>query len=482
MARGHQRLAAGALTWLIAAGLMAGPGALCLPANAQDASVGSFPDMPIDHWAFLTVELLVRKYKVMAGFPDGTFGGDKEVSRYELAAALNKVVERMDAMLAAGQPVSPADAQAVKEVQAKLDLKDVADRVDKLEAAIKEITDHPPGTVKLSGHSGATWIDNIQDSIDPFITSGFNINIKTQVLDKIDLSAGMGGTLAAQTAGNKPATAGSGKPPTGAFNFGGASLTAHPLGSDLRVGLFSPDAFFGPGSSIDDHWGAMGFQDLGRNTTRWGDKNVAIATTGQIGGLKGSAAITPEVIVGGLDYQPFEFLRMKIAGDTDQPDWGNLFGSNRILAHNLFGVIDLGSKHLGLSLQGDFAKDLFQGSTEVVWTPLGDAQIGLGLIYRTSDKGVTEVTPGATLYLPSFAIWEPALTFGIQEPEVIATDHGNTGPGSLLGALAGVDVSAEWSLDSLGFPNISFDYNIQQPVLLYQTYDATFSFRVGRDF
>jgi hypothetical protein len=485
MSRGFQRLAAGALFSTLVVGLFAGPFVVCLPAVAQDGAFGSFPDVPLDHWAFLTVELLVRKYKVMAGFPDGSFKGDAPVSRYELAAALTKVVDRMSLLAASGAPVSPADLVAAKEISTGLALPEITARVDKLEAALKEIAAKPPRAVAITGGASTAFIDNTQDNLPAYLKAGFGVDFKTTVLDGIEIIGSMGGDIPAATSGNKPATAGSDKPPESKWNFQQAHMTSHPMGGSLRTGLFRPADFFGSGSSLKGHWGGLvgnGFIGPDRNTVRWGDKAVAIAATGQLGGLIATAAVTPVVVVAGLDYKLNDFLRFKVSGDTDQPEWGNLLNSNRASAHNFYAVADVGTGGLGFSLQGGLAKDLIQASGQVLWAPLWDVQLGLGAVYRTSDKGVTEVTPGVSLYIPSFAIYAPAVTLAVKEPQVIATSHGTPGPGSLLGEQAGVSTYFEWKLEDYGYPNFKFEYNIQQPVLLYSVYDATVALEIGRGF
>ena len=90
-----------------------------------------------------------------------------------------------------------------------------------------------------------------------------------------------------------------------------------------------------------------------------------------------------------------------------------------------------------------------------------------------------------SLYLPSFAPpYAPTVLLGVKEPQVLsATDPTVVpGPGSLLGEQAGVSVLLDWKLEDAGFPNITAEYNIQQPVLFYSIYDATFAFKAGRGF
>ena len=53
-------------------------------------------DIPADHWAKESVLALVDKYKVVSGFPDKTFKGKNNMSRYELAVALYKVMQYVD--------------------------------------------------------------------------------------------------------------------------------------------------------------------------------------------------------------------------------------------------------------------------------------------------------------------------------------------------------------------------------------------------
>lgn len=55
--------------------------------------VNSFPDVPADHWAAEAVAR-VTAAGVMGGLPDGTFQGDRAVTRYELASALDRLLQK----------------------------------------------------------------------------------------------------------------------------------------------------------------------------------------------------------------------------------------------------------------------------------------------------------------------------------------------------------------------------------------------------
>lgn len=59
---------------------------LAFPAFAQD-----FKDVPKDHWAAEAVCKLASD-EIVKGYPDGTYRGDRPVTRYELAVALERFV------------------------------------------------------------------------------------------------------------------------------------------------------------------------------------------------------------------------------------------------------------------------------------------------------------------------------------------------------------------------------------------------------
>ena len=52
-----------------------------------------FPDVPQNHWAYEYVNGLIAK-GIIEGYPDGTFGGDRAMTRYEFAAVLFRAMEQ----------------------------------------------------------------------------------------------------------------------------------------------------------------------------------------------------------------------------------------------------------------------------------------------------------------------------------------------------------------------------------------------------
>ncbi len=70
---------------------------LGLPAvsHAQAAS-GPFADVPTDHWAYQSVDTL-QKAGIVIGYPDGTYGGRRPMTRYEFAVAIARLLARQPA-------------------------------------------------------------------------------------------------------------------------------------------------------------------------------------------------------------------------------------------------------------------------------------------------------------------------------------------------------------------------------------------------
>ncbi len=56
---------------------------------SQVTSVSQLSDVQPTDWAFQALQSLVERYGCIAGYPDGTFRGNRALTRYEFAAGLN---------------------------------------------------------------------------------------------------------------------------------------------------------------------------------------------------------------------------------------------------------------------------------------------------------------------------------------------------------------------------------------------------------
>ena len=89
-----------AVALLIGSGLAVGTAP---PAQAQAAP---FLDTPTNHWAYEAVQDLAKK-GIVIGYPDGTYGGKRPMTRYEFAVALDRALRTVADMVAAQQPGAP---------------------------------------------------------------------------------------------------------------------------------------------------------------------------------------------------------------------------------------------------------------------------------------------------------------------------------------------------------------------------------------
>jgi hypothetical protein len=73
-----------------------------------------FVDVPLNHWAYDSVQSLAAK-GVIVGYPDGTFGGAKSLTRYEFAEAVAKALAYVEGMdFAAAEDVAILEKLAIE--------------------------------------------------------------------------------------------------------------------------------------------------------------------------------------------------------------------------------------------------------------------------------------------------------------------------------------------------------------------------------
>jgi hypothetical protein len=119
----------------------------------QITSVSSLRDVSPGDWAFEALRNLVERYGCIAGYPDGTFRGDRALTRYEFAAGLNACLQQIE-RLASGIPGE--DLETIKRLMGEFEteLAELGARVDNLEGRVAFLEDHQfSTTTKLSGNA-----------------------------------------------------------------------------------------------------------------------------------------------------------------------------------------------------------------------------------------------------------------------------------------------------------------------------------------
>ncbi|HLO47795.1 MAG TPA: iron uptake porin [Kamptonema sp.] len=123
---------------------------------AQVTSVSQLSDVQPTDWAFQALQSLVERYGCIAGYPDGTFRGNRALTRYEFAAGLNACLDQVTRLIggATGNFVTKEDLAILQRLQEEFaaELATLRGRVDALEARTTELEANQfSTTTKLNG-------------------------------------------------------------------------------------------------------------------------------------------------------------------------------------------------------------------------------------------------------------------------------------------------------------------------------------------
>ena len=122
----------------------------------QVTSVSQLSDVQPTDWAFQATQSLVERYGCIAGYPNGTYRGNRALTRYEFAAGLNACLDRVNELIAAGTSngVRQEDLNTIQRLREEFaaELTTVRGRVDALEINTAKLqADQFSTTTKLSG-------------------------------------------------------------------------------------------------------------------------------------------------------------------------------------------------------------------------------------------------------------------------------------------------------------------------------------------
>jgi hypothetical protein len=124
----------------------------------QVTSVSQLSDVQPTDWAFQALQSLVERYGCIAGYPDGTFRGNRALTRYEFAAGLNACLDRVNRLIAnaTANLVTKEDLAIMQKLQEEFaaELATLQGRVDALEARTTELEANQfSTTTKLNGEA-----------------------------------------------------------------------------------------------------------------------------------------------------------------------------------------------------------------------------------------------------------------------------------------------------------------------------------------
>jgi hypothetical protein len=155
----------------------------------QVTSVSQFSDVQPSAWAFKALQSLVERYRCVAGSPNGTFRGNRTLTRFEFAAALNACLDSINEILATAtaEMVTKQDLGTLQRLQEEYssELATIRGQVDALEARTGELEANQfSTTTKLSGEA----IFSVSQVFGKPVGSTTDINSTTTLSDRVRLS------------------------------------------------------------------------------------------------------------------------------------------------------------------------------------------------------------------------------------------------------------------------------------------------------
>lgn len=142
---------------------------------SQITNVNQLSDVQPSDWAFQALQSLVERYGCITGYPNGTFRGNRAMTRYEFAAGLNACLDRINELIATATAdvITKEDLATLQRLQESFsaELATLRGRVDALEARTAQIeanqfstTTKLRGQAIISANFGGFDGDNIIDA------------------------------------------------------------------------------------------------------------------------------------------------------------------------------------------------------------------------------------------------------------------------------------------------------------------------------
>lgn len=216
-----------------------------------------FADVPTDHWAFDAIAELAAK-GIVEGYPDGTFKGDRAMTRYEMAMVVARLLARVEAIKIPGAPpptkippaeVGRADIQTLQRLinEFRAELAALGVRVTAVEEELAALRARVDNT-RVTGFTFFRYETRLTDGRNytyGLFNLTFNGLISSTVSTTVNLllDDGDGGVFgfnaSGLTAASTPSAAGSsstGEYPTPGVSFDRAYLDARAFGFGWRLG------------------------------------------------------------------------------------------------------------------------------------------------------------------------------------------------------------------------------------------------------
>ncbi|WP_166482611.1 iron uptake porin [Scytonema sp. UIC 10036] len=168
--------------------------------SAPVTSVSQLSDVRPTDWAFQALQSLVERYGCIVGYPNGAFKGNRAMTRFEFAAALDTCFDRINQLIATypTEMLTKEDLATVQKLQEEFttEVATLKDRISTLEARTEKLEKQECSkTPKLDGQLifaavdafGDTSSSGNGDNSNPTLSNRLRLNIKTCFFGKDEL-------------------------------------------------------------------------------------------------------------------------------------------------------------------------------------------------------------------------------------------------------------------------------------------------------
>ena len=151
---------------------------------AQTTSIRELSDVKPTDWAFGALQSLMERYRCMSGYPDNTYRGNRTLTRYEFAAALNACLNSINELIAQStrNGVTREDLAALQRLEEEFtaELLTLRGRVDALETSTAKLQSNQFSTTsKLQGQVVGVMSDVIEgDGTEKNTTLGLRARVE----------------------------------------------------------------------------------------------------------------------------------------------------------------------------------------------------------------------------------------------------------------------------------------------------------------
>jgi hypothetical protein len=320
-------------------------------AMSQLTSVTQLSDVQPTDWAYQALQSLVERYGCIVGYPDGTYKGQRALTRFEFAAGMNSCLDRISELLAASTAdlATKEDLATLQRLQEEFaaELAALRGRVDVLDARVSALEANQFSTTTKLGGETLFFVANLYggDSDDTDLDNqvagqyrvrlNFDTSFSGTDLLRVRLQAGTltGGDFAFEQAGNEISY--------GAFATSGSSVVIDSLKYEFALNRVVQIGLYANGTGLDDITFGNTINPLDNPVrsaiTRFGGRNAVYRTGSTSAGIAANLKFTDNISIqaGYLSGEP---------GDPSAGAGllnGNYAAQGQLTFRNIFNVVDL---------------------------------------------------------------------------------------------------------------------------------------------